>query len=174
MTDSVDIESTGGVIRCRQESDLAAPHIRDGSIPSPLCHIRVKGRGGVPLFLKSKGQAVGAALGSGKDDCSRNGRVGTEPVQETVLVLLAVRKIEPLRDLVVSDFARLDLDAFRLFQVFPRELGGRVAHRRGKQKCLTLLRNGFGYKFHVPDKTHVEHAVRFVYNSTFAAVYSQP
>ncbi len=107
------------------------------------------------------GNAVGAALGAGKDDHALEVGVGKQMAEQRPLGR-GVHEVDTLVDAIDGAALRGDLDAIGIAQDVGGELRHVVRHGRREQQRLPLLRDRSHDAAHVLDETHVEHAIGFV------------
>ncbi len=106
-------------------------------------------------------QLVGAVLGP-REDQHLLPAVLADEVGEELRLLVAVHRMDALRDRIDRRIARRHVDLTRLVEQLFGEEADLVGERRGEQQVLPLLRQQRKHALDVGNEPHVEHAVGLV------------
>lgn len=161
MRQLIDIEPTCRNIRGHQDAEL--PLLEAGQRPCAriLALIAVDGCGADPIALQLLAEAVGAVLGAGEDkDLPPVSRV--DEMREELPLALAVHGMDHLLDALCGGVSAGCLDEDWCVQQIVGELLDVAGKGREEQQILAFVRQACEYLPDIPDKPHIQHAVRFV------------
>ena len=119
------------------------------------------GGGADAVLVEGLGNTVGHVLGTGEHQYLLPVVAGDQMTQQRDLVGLVAR-MHQLLDTLGSTVARGDFDHRRVIQQTGGQFADLVGEGGGEEQVLTLLRHQSQDTADVPDKAHVEHAIRFV------------
>ena len=157
----LNIDPARGDIRGDKHADFAVLKRSQRLLTRVLRLIPVDGARMDPRTGKVAHHAVRAVLGAGKHERRHNRRVLQQMDQQAAFIGL-VHKIDALRDSLHRSSLRRDLHTDGMMQEGIHKLHNFGRHCRGEKERLLFLRQLRDHLFHIVDKAHIEHSVRFV------------
>ena len=112
-------------------------------------------------------QAVGIALGSGKHQRLIHFCVGKQVVEHLILVCYVIGKHHALLDVFVFVFGGRNGNSLWCFEQARSQVADHAIQRCREQQGLARCRGSLGDAFHIIDKTHVQHTIRFIEDQHF-------
>ena len=161
MGDTVDVDAARGDVGCDKNPQPVGFKSVQGPLTGCLRFVAVNGRGLDTGLAQLLCHPVRPVLGPREDDDPVERRVRQKVLQQRSF-LSRGNMDNPLFNPVRRHGFRCDVDPHRREQDIVGELRDFFRHRGRKEKCLALFRHSLHNLTNIVNKTHVEHAVRFV------------
>ena len=157
----VDIQAAGGDVGSDQNAQAVGLEVGQCLGTRALALVAVNRGSRQTVLDQVLGQAVGAVLGTGKDQHLLPGALGDQVRNQCTLVT-GGNAVNLLVDALDRGVRRGDFDAGRVIEQLVRQIDNVLGEGGREQQVLAFGRQLGDDLFDVMDKAHVEHAVSFV------------